>query len=107
MATPAPAVNTDVWCAVSALALDAMEHGRTVLWASAHAASGTAQDAHDGVDAASVAAAGRLAVARFWTSMESYASAAGASGKYPDLSETHPFICRRQGALQVNMPLQI
>jgi len=89
-----------VWRTVCALALDAMEHGRTVLWALAREEAGPTDKATD----TSIAAAGRLASAHFWSSVGSFASAAGAVGEYDGLGQEHAFICRRAGVLQANVP---
>eukprot|EP00955_Chlamydomonas_euryale_P018854 201059-Chlamydomonas_euryale.AAC.1 len=56
------------------MALDAMEHGRAVLWARLAGVAGTAA-AQDtavlaGARQAAVGAAGRLAAARFWSSVD-------------------------------------
>ena len=105
LTSPAQAVDNDVWRTVSALALDAMEQGRTQLWATAHSAADA--DALGGpptVDATGVAAAGRAASAFFWSSVESFAAAAGAVGGFADLGEAHPFVRQQEGELRVNIP---
>eukprot|EP00955_Chlamydomonas_euryale_P021691 229139-Chlamydomonas_euryale.AAC.1 len=59
------------------MALDVMEHGRAVLWARLASGAGTAaaQDmaVRAGARQATVGAAGRLAAARFWSSVEEFA----------------------------------
>eukprot|EP00955_Chlamydomonas_euryale_P060234 357658-Chlamydomonas_euryale.AAC.4 len=84
-----------------AMALDAMEHGRTVLQArlAGGAATAAAQDTEvlAGARQAAVGAAGRLAAARFWSSVEEFAHNAAAVGAFEGLGSDHPFLCRRAG----------
>eukprot|EP00955_Chlamydomonas_euryale_P034279 349740-Chlamydomonas_euryale.AAC.7 len=117
------------------MALDAMEHGRTVLWArlAGEAANAAAQDTDavaaqdtdprhgpktrtqdtDAVAAqdmaasarlAAVGAAGRLATARFWSSIEEFAHNAAAVEAFGGLRGDHPFLCHRAGCVEVHQP---
>eukprot|EP00955_Chlamydomonas_euryale_P015410 165025-Chlamydomonas_euryale.AAC.1 len=79
---PLATVEAAVWVPVYAMALNVMEHGRTVLWAHLAGGAGTAA-AQDttvlaGARQAAVGATGRLAAARFWSSVEEFAHNAAA-----------------------------
>jgi len=105
---PSAAVEAAVWAPVCAMALDAMEHGRAVLWARLAGGAGTAvaQDTAvlAGARQAAVGAAGRLAAARFWSSVEEFAHHAAAVGAFEGLGADHPFLCRRAGRVEALLP---
>eukprot|EP00955_Chlamydomonas_euryale_P010396 111719-Chlamydomonas_euryale.AAC.1 len=85
-------VEAAVWAPVCAMALDAMEHDRTVLWARlagvAATAAAQATEVLAGARQAAVGAAERLAAARFW-SVEEFAHNAAAVGAFEGLGADH------------------
>eukprot|EP00955_Chlamydomonas_euryale_P022349 236122-Chlamydomonas_euryale.AAC.1 len=89
---PSAAVEDAVWAPVCAMALDAIEHGWTVLWArlAGMAATAAALDTGGlaGALQAAVGAAGRLAAARFWSSVKEFAHSAAAVGAFEGLGQT-------------------
>eukprot|EP00955_Chlamydomonas_euryale_P019820 211321-Chlamydomonas_euryale.AAC.2 len=85
-----------------------MENGRTVLWARLAGVAATAVARDTGVQAgahqAAVGVAGRLAVARFWSSVEEFAHNAAAVRAFEGLGADHPFLCHRAGRVEAHLP---
>ena len=101
--SPRPDLRKSIWHLVCLLALDAMEFGRRLLWAASH--DHTCLRMPPGsppTDVTPVVA--RLAVARFWSSLQDYVSdqSEGPSGLAPG----HPFLSDQDGRLVVVLPQQ-
>lgn len=96
MRPPVPACSAPVWRLVCLAAVDAMEHGRRLLWATRHRTTAAPCPLPDDV----LTVVGAAAVTRFWSSLRDFAAHAPVLPAFR-VRHDHPFLAFVDEALVV------